>query len=390
MIYEGIHHRTMKAIRVQVDRGLIESVEEASTAPHGTTAEELPYICAGFIDLQINGYAGIDYSGSGLETASIEALIRAIAVSGTVKHLATIITGPSARISANCRAIFTAVKANPLVRAAVAGIHIEGPFISPEDGPRGAHDRAYVRNPDYGEFREWQDAAGGMIRILTLAPELEGALAFIERVTADGVIVAIGHTAAAPERIRDAVKAGARLSTHLGNGSHKMLPRLNNYLWEQAGEDSLSASIIADGFHLPDSVLRVFARAKGLERLILVSDVAFLAGSSPGIASWGAISVEVHPDGHLSLAGTEFLAGSGHLLDRCVARFVAATGIPVQEAVELCTATPACLIGLPESAIEFVPGEPACLTRFRCAPGAERLAIETCVIAGEEMRVDGA
>ena len=387
--YEGIHHRTMKAIRVEVDRGLIASIEEGSSVPDGTAAEDFPYICPGFIDLQINGYAGIDYSGSSLETASIEALIRAIAVSGTVKHLATIITGPSERISANCRAISTAVKASPLVRTAVVGIHLEGPFISPEDGPRGAHDRAYVRHPDYGEFREWQDAAGGMIRMLTLAPEWDGALDFIERVAADGVIVAIGHTAASPKRIHDAVGAGARVSTHLGNGSHQMLPRLRNYLWEQMGEDRLSASIIADGFHLPDSVLRIFARAKGMERLILVSDVAFLAGSRPGIASWGHIAVEVHPDGHLSLAGTEFLAGAGHLLDRCVARFVAATGIPVQEAVELCTATPARLVGLPRSVVEFVPGEPACLTRFRCQPGAERLVIETCVIAGEEMRVDG-
>jgi len=379
----------MRAIRVHVDRGLIASVEEGSTVSHGTTAEDLPYICPGFIDLQINGYAGIDYSGSRLETASIEALVRAIAASGTVRHLATIITAPCARISANCRAIFTAAKASPLVRTAVAGIHVEGPFISPDDGPRGAHDRAYVRHPDYGEFREWQDAAGGMIRVLTLAPEWDGALEFIERVAADGVIVAIGHTAASPQRIREAVGAGARLSTHLGNGCHKLLPRFSNYLWEQLGDDRLAASIIADGFHLPDSILRVFARAKGSERLILVSDVAFLAGNSPGIHSWGDVRVEVHPDGHLGLAGTEFLAGAGHLLDRCVARFVAATGTPVQQTVELCTANPARLVGLPRSAVEFVPGEPASLTRFRCVPGAERLVVETCVIAGEEMCVDG-
>ncbi len=382
--FEGIDPRTATPIRVSVDRGVVAAVERPSPA-QGAPASDLPFLCAGFIDLQLNGYAGIDYSAPGLDTASIERLIRSIAASGTVRHLATIITGPRDRIVDNCRAVSTAAQSSALVRTAVAGIHVEGPFISAEDGPRGAHDRAYVRDPDYGELRDWQDAAGGMIRIVTIAPERAGAIEFIERASSDGVIVAIGHTAASPETIRSAVDAGARLSTHLGNGSHKLLPRLKNYLWEQLGDDRLCASIIADGFHLPDAFLRVATRAKGMQRLVLVSDAAFLAGSSPGISRWGDIAVEVHADGHLSVAGTEFLAGAGHLLDRCIARFVAATGIPVQDAVELCTAAPARLIGLPKSAFEFVAGEPACLARFSHVPGAERLAIKNCVVAGEEM-----
>jgi len=381
MIYEGIHFRTGEPVRIEVKGGRIGAMEKVST--ESAAAGELPYLCPGFIDLQINGYAGIDYSSQGLSAAEIETMARAIGASGTVRHLATIITGARKNIRASCAAIAAARRESVLAGTAIAGIHVEGPFIASEDGPRGAHDRKYIRKPDYDEFREWQEAAEGAIRIVTLAPETEGALDFIERITADGIVASIGHTGASPQTIRDAVSAGARLSTHLGNGSHGVLPRLKNYLWEQLGEDRLNASIIADGFHLPDAVLRVFSRAKGMGRLILVSDAAFLAGSPPGVRSWGDISVEINPDGHLSLAGTEFLAGAGHLLDRCVARFAAATGATLPETVALCTINPARLIGLPREAIDFIPGSPASLAQFRRPRDSQNLEIETCVIAGE-------
>jgi len=400
MIYQGLDCWMHAPVRVAVDQGLITAVEHLPAAS-GTmdpprSPDCLPYICPGFIDLQVNGYAGIDYSGAGwgavhagssdsTARGTIEKVVRAIAVSGTTRHLATIITGPRERITTNCAAIAAAASRSPLVRTAVPGIHLEGPYISPVDGPRGAHDPKHVRNPDWSEFSEWQEAAEGLIRIVTLAPETKGALAFIEQASAAGVIVAIGHTGASPELIREAIGAGARLSTHLGNGSHAVLPRLKNYLWEQLGADELQASIIADGFHLPDAVMRSLARAKGLDRLLLVSDVAFLAGSAPGIRTWGDVAVEIHADGHLSLAGTEFLAGAGHLLDRDIARFMATTGATLGEAMALCIGNPARLLGLPRSAAAFVPGTPACITLFRHRPGAAQLEIEACVVAGEEL-----
>jgi N-acetylglucosamine-6-phosphate deacetylase len=403
MLYEGLDCWTRTPVRVSVERGLVAAVENLPPEPGeaGTSrlADRLPYICPGFIDLQVNGYAGIDYSAAGLGAISgggtgftpdapegdVERVVRAIAASGTTRHLATIITGPRDRITANCGAIAAAVRNSTRVRTAVPGIHIEGPFISPVDGPRGAHDPRHVRKPDWSEFSAWQEAAEGLIRIVTVAPETDGALDFIEKVSATGVVVAIGHTGASPERIREAIAAGARLSTHLGNGSHAMLPRLKNYLWEQLGADALCASIIADGFHLPDAVMRSFARAKGLDRLVLVSDAAFLAGSAPGIRPWGDIAVEVHADGHLSLAGTEFLAGAGHLLDHDIARFMTATGASLGEATALCIRRPARLLGLPPGAAAFVPGTPACITQFRHRPGAAQLDIETCVVAGEAL-----
>src|SRR5205807_1149747 len=160
--------------------------------------------------------------------------------------------------------------------------HLEGPYISAEDGPRGAHPLAQVRPPDLGEFQRIQEAADGNIRLVTLAPELPGALAFIDKLTAAGVVVAIGHTAASPATIRDAVSAGARLSTHLGNGSHAMLPRHDNYLWEQLAADELWASIICDGHHLPAAVMRCILRVKTPARTILTCDAGSLAGLPSG------------------------------------------------------------------------------------------------------------
>ena len=256
MIYEGIEVYTNERIRVHTSDDRIEAVERlASRGKPDAGIPDPSYLCPGFIDLQINGFAGIDYSSKGLGRPEIENVIRALGSSGTVRHLATVITGSRDRITESCASIARARRESPLARTAIAGIHIEGPYISPLDGPRGAHDKKHVRNPDYEEFREWQEAADGAIRIVTLAPETEGAIDFIAKITADGVIASIGHTAAPPEAIRAAVAAGARLSTHLGNGSAALIPRLKNYIWNQLAEDQLSASIIADGFHLPDDVL---------------------------------------------------------------------------------------------------------------------------------------
>ncbi len=363
MRIEGIHYRTGKPICVSVENDKIAEV--AASIGSDSAGGSIPILCPGFIDIQVNGCAGIDYSSPNLTAEGIETIILKLAASGTTHHLPTLITGPRERIKENCAVIAKAVRENRKARHAIFGIHLEGPYISPEEGPRGAHDPRWIRVPDLDEFHEWQEAAEGLIRVVTLAPETEGAIHFIEQITKEGLVPAIGHTAASPEQIQQAVSAGARLSTHLGNGSHRLLPRLRNYLWEQLADDRLMASIIADGFHLPDSVLRVFYRSKGVERLILTSDVAFLAGNPPGVYRWGNMSVRVHPDGHLGLEGTEFLAGAGHLLDRGVARMAAACGITLQDAMRMAVDNPAQLLSLPESFTDFIQGEPATLVQLR-------------------------
>src|SRR5262249_12675635 len=147
------------------------------------------------------------------------------------------------------RTLGAACDTDPELAHATPAFHLEGPYISAEDGPRGAHPSAHVRPPDWEEFCRLQEAAGGRIRLVTLAPEREGALGVIERLVATGVVVALGHTAATGRQIHDAISAGARLSTHLGNGAHAVLPRHPNYIWEQLAADELWASIICDGHH---------------------------------------------------------------------------------------------------------------------------------------------
>jgi N-acetylglucosamine-6-phosphate deacetylase len=368
---------TRKGLALSIEDGRVREVNQID-APSDT-----PFVSRGFIDFQVNGYAGYDYSSENLSVEHTHHIINLLAASGTTRHVPTIITGPQQRIVKNLQTLSRAVKDAPDASAAIPGIHIEGPYISGEEGPRGAHDLKFVREPSLFEFDEWQEAAEGRIKIVTVAPEKKGALGFISHVSRQGVLIAIGHTAASAKRIQQAVEAGARLSTHLGNGCHSKLPRLQNYLWEQLAEDRLYAGIIADGFHLPASVLKVFARSKGLERLLLVSDAAVAGGKAAGRHAWGDIGVEVHTDGHISLAGSEFLAGAGHLLNRDIAQFIRHTGCSLAEAISLCTLNPAKLLGENEYRMSLQKGISADLTLFHYRPGDEQLRIEQTLLRGK-------
>jgi N-acetylglucosamine-6-phosphate deacetylase len=334
--------------------------------------------------MQVNGFQGSDYSLDDLDLNHIERIVASLAESGVTGHVPTIVTRPRERIVRNLRVISQARKESSLLAATIPAIHIEGPFISHEDGPRGAHDPRYVRDPDFDEFLEWQDAAGGLVKMVTLAPERRGALEFIGKLASAGVVASIGHSAASPEQIREAVAAGASFSTHLGNGSHASLPRLRNYLWEQLADDRLSVGMIADGFHLPEAVVKVILRAKGLEKIVLVSDVSLPGGWEPGVYRWGNLDVEVHPDGHVGLKGTSFLAGAGHRLDHDIATFMKFTGVPLFDTLKLCTRTPARILGLPSSAGRLEAGASADLTLFRY-DGQNPLKVETTVIAGQRI-----
>ena len=220
-----------------------------------------------------------------------------------------------------------ACDADPLVAASVVGIHVEGPHIAREDGPRGAHPLEHVRPPDIAEYRRWQEAARGRIRIITVSPEYPESVDYIRAIVADGVVASIGHTAADGDQIRAAVDAGARWSTHLGNGAHALIPRHPNYIWEQLAEDRLSAGLIFDGHHLPPAVIRTMLRAKGIERTILVTDALALAGLPPGVyASAVGGDVELLPSGRVVLSGTPYLAGSAATLGVCLGNAVRHAG----------------------------------------------------------------
>lgn len=380
MKYRGLDVHSNQPIEIDVEGKTIQSMTVIKEMD-----ESLPFICHGFLDMQVNGYNGSDYSLDDLDRMHIDHILSSLALSGTTQHVPTIVTSPQTRLIRNLRTLAKERSHSPLVAAAIVGYHIEGPYISSEDGPRGAHDPRYTRDPDYEEFLTWQDAADGLIKIVTIAPERSGALDFIEKIVDSGVIAAIGHTAASPGRIREAISAGCSLSTHLGNGSHATLPRLANYVWEQLASDELYCGIISDGFHLPAAVIKSISRVKGMDRVILISDAVLPGGYPPGLCKWGNIDIEVFKDGHLGLPGTDYLAGAAHLLDWDIPRFMRFTGASLSQAVNPCTVNPSRLLSPSTSTGNLCIGDPANLVVFRYDPDSPRLEILKTLIDGTEV-----
>jgi len=332
---------TGRGLAVEIEAGVIRSV---AFAEH----DEKRWLSAGFVDLQVNGYAGHDLNGPTFEVATVRALCRALLKVGVTTFLPTLITAPEPRLVAALRVIRAACAAHAEVAAMVAGIHVEGPHIAPEDGPRGAHPAADVRAPDVAEFDRWQEAAGGLVRLVTLSPHWPEAPAYVRHLVKSGVVVSLGHTSADAAQIAAAVAAGATLSTHLGNGSHALLNRRHNHLWPQLADDRLTAMFIADGHHLTPAQLKVMLRAKGLDRSLVVSDTVALGGLPAGkYQTPVGGQVELRPDGCLVLDdGTgNYLAGAALPLLAAVPVLVDQVGLTFGEAVALMTSSPGRVIG---------------------------------------------
>jgi N-acetylglucosamine-6-phosphate deacetylase len=227
----------------------------------------------------------------------------------------------------------------------IEGLHIEGPFISPIDGPRGAHPKEFVRAPDWSLVQKWQNESKGLIKMITLSPEWENSVPFIERCMEHGILVSIGHTNASHQQILDAVNAGASLSTHLGNGAHPVLARHPNYLWSQLSQDELGASIIADGFHLPVEVIQVFLKVKK-ENLLLVSDSVSLSGMPAGdytLHIGGEVTMT--PEGKLHLkSNPSILAGSASNIRSGVSFLIRNKLASLTEAWEMASVRPEKLV----------------------------------------------
>ena len=318
--------------------GRVQTIREIAATDSDT------WIAPALVDIQVNGFAGFDLNVATVTSEDVSAMVGALWRVGTGFLCPTVVTGSFDGISNSLRAIVEACKMDSLVAHSVLGIHLEGPYISAEDGPRGAHPLAHVREPNWNEFQRWQDIAEGHISIVTLAPEKKGAIPFIEKLVANGIVVAVGHTDASADDIQAAIDAGAKLSTHLGNGAHALIRRHPNYIWEQLGADELWASLIVDGHHLPPTVAKSMIRAKTLDRCILTSDAVALAGMEPGIYQFAGKSVELTADRCVRLVGTEYLAGSAIELARGIENSVRFAGISLEEAVSLATLQPTRLL----------------------------------------------
>jgi N-acetylglucosamine-6-phosphate deacetylase len=367
------------AIRLTVRDGRIAAIERMAGTAEG------PWIAPGWLDIQVNGFDGHDPNATDADAATTAALVASLWRYGVSGAGVTICTESEAHIIACLEAVAAACDADPLVAESVVAIHVEGPHIAREDGPRGAHPLHHVRPPDVMEYRRWQAAAGGRIRIITLSPEYDEAIDYIEAIVADGVVASIGHTAASSEQIRAAVDAGARWSTHLGNGTHAMIRRHPNYIWDQLAEDRLSAGFIFDGHHLPPAVMKSVVRAKGIERSILVSDALFVGGLAPGLYHLpDGAAVELAASGRLELYGTPYLAGAAAPLPVCIGNAVRHAGVTPADATRMVTANPSRLLGLPiEAGHERLRvGARANLTVFRMGPNGFDPEVVRTIVAG--------
>jgi N-acetylglucosamine-6-phosphate deacetylase len=362
MLLHAKHYATARSIALTIEDGRIATVAESDQNPSF-------YIAPAFFDPQINGCLGISFNSPTLTQDEVRIVVDECRKHGIGVFLPTLITGSFEAIQHGFKTLTKARDADPILERCIPGFHLEGPYLSAEDGPRGAHPREHARNPDWDEFRRWQDAANGLILMVTVAPERPGMLEFIEKLTAAGIVVAIGHTAATAQQIRDAVAAGARTTTHLGNGCHAVLPRHDNYIWEQLANDDLWASIIADGHHLPPAVVKCFVRGKGVARTLLTCDAGSLAGMPAGkYREWGT-ELEVLPGGKIVVAGTPYLAGSGHFTDMCVGNVIRFAGVSLAEAVHMATVHPRQLLDLPIHTLDA--GQPAELVLFEWREGEE-------------------
>jgi N-acetylglucosamine-6-phosphate deacetylase len=339
-----------------------------------------PWIAPGFIDIQSNGYGGQEFSSPTLTVEHLAEITGRQAEFGVTQYLPTVTTASGNTIRHSVRTIAAACRQSPAIAHAIPGIHVEGPYIATEDGPRGAHPLEHCRPPDWDEFQSFQEAAEGRIRLLTLSPEYAGAPEFIRRAVASGVVISIGHTSADSAQIRAAVDAGARLSTHLGNGAHRSLRRHPNYLWDQLGDDRLMASLIVDGHHLPREVVQTMVRAKTPARCILVSDLSGLAGLPPGRYDTELCELEILPNGRLVIAGQDqLLAGASLPIGVGVANVMAFAGVDLATAVEMATLHPAELLGL--TANRLAVGDAADLVVFEHEAPSPREATALKVVA---------
>jgi N-acetylglucosamine-6-phosphate deacetylase len=296
---------------------------------------ELP----GLFDLQVNGFAGVDFNRPDLTADRVGHALDRMRATGVTRCLPTLITGSFDQFAASAR-VLAAVR-DP----AIAGIHMEGPYISPADGARGAHPPEHIVPASIDSFERRQAACDGRIRLVTLAPEVPGAIGLIEHLVRSGIRVAIGHTSGTPGAIADAIAAGATLATHLGNGCPQMLPRHPNPIWELLAADGVLMSVIVDGHHLPGSTVKAMVRAKGVARTILVTDAIAAAGCAAGRYAIGGVVCDLGEDGRVSLPGTPYLAGSALTMDRAIGHTVRFAGVPLEEAVAMASTIPARWLG---------------------------------------------
>ena len=299
----------------------------------------------GFVDLQVNGFVGVDFASSELKAEDLRRACREVRKRGTAAFLATLVTSPVEVIQRNLSLIASVMREEEF-HGRLLGIHLEGPFISREPGAVGAHDSRWAIPPDIGMFDRFQEWAGGNIRMVTIAAEAPEADQLARYAVSHGVCVSLGHHLAGPEDIERLVDAGATALTHLGNGVPNMLHRHNNPIWAGLANDGLSCMMITDGHHLPTALIKCFLRVKGARRCVVVSDVAHPAGLPPGIYQFQGCTVVLEESGKLHNPQRNCLAGSASTMLACMNHLASLDLLKFEDLWKVGFANPLKLIGL--------------------------------------------
>ena len=304
---------------------------------------ELPV--PGFVDLQVNGYLGVDFSSPSLSEEACLHACRELLRSGTAAFLPTIITSPLEVYRRNLPLLAGVIHRSEF-QGHLLGIHLEGPFLSAQPGAVGAHNPAWVRATDVGLLYQLNEWARGTIRLVTLAAELEGAEQTARAAIEQGMVVSVGHTLATPGDLERLAKAGATALTHLGNGLPQCLPKFANPIWAGLADDRYTAMLIGDGHHLPHEALKVMIRAKGVERTVIVSDAAPVAGLPPGRYHTLGNDAVLEPSGRLHNPEKACLVGSSLTLCQCM-NYMASLGLwSLEELLAIGFTNPLRLLGL--------------------------------------------
>jgi N-acetylglucosamine-6-phosphate deacetylase len=370
----GLFYLDGESISIRISDGKIVNIDRLSKS----VDTQKIYVAPGLIDLQINGFMGVDFSDQNLTIEGIRKATKELWKVGVTSFLPTVISNDQKSLKRSF-AILAGAPDDKEIGMSIPGFHLEGPYISPVQGYRGAHLEQYIRKPSWDEFSELQNAARNRIILITVAPEVDGAIPFISKCKETGVVVSLGHHNGSAEIIKQAVDSGASMSTHLGNGCANMIDRHNNPLWPQLADDRLSATIIADGFHLNKEEIQCFYKMKGTERTILVSDALDLAGLSPGEYVRGGRVVLLTHD-VVKYPAENVLAGAVCPLSISVSNMMRITQCSLGNAIQMASTNPARALGLNELG-EIKEGKRADLILFTIEDG--KMVIQKTIVAGK-------
>lgn len=299
-----------------------------------------------WVDLQINGYGGVDFNAPGLTVEQVIAVTDRLECDGTRGYLPTIVTGNPETTVETLRVIAAARKRSARCERNILGVHLEGPFISSELGAVGTHPIEWVAKPSRELFDRFQDAGNGLVRLVTVAAEVPGMPEFVKWLSSQGVVVSLGHQmASTPDDVRPCIEAGAKAFTHLGNGIPNMIPRHDNIIFTALAEDRASIMFIPDGHHLPDAMLKVYTRAVPLKRLIAVSDAQYPAGMPPGEYDVCGAHARLEPNGLLWNPSRNCLVGATTPMAAMMKLLQDRIGLSMDECIAIGRDNPRALIG---------------------------------------------